>query len=81
MIDGNEIEKTCYTKNLGVIIDNNLSFQAHMDKLIPACRRQLMQLAKVQSVVPNETFTTIVESLVLAKLHYGVAVWGNAAHN
>lgn len=68
-------------KNLGVIIDQNLSFEQHVNKIISVCYYKLKSLYKFKNLLPSDTKWKIVNSLVLSHLNYCSSVYYNFLNN
>ena len=78
-IDGFPIKKTKATKFLGVVIDEQLSWQPH----ITALRRKLnyasATLNKIKDSIPKELHKDLYHTLFESHLTYCISVWGDAA--
>ena len=78
-INANEILRVTKTKFLGVIIDENLTWEAHikyLSKKLASCTGSLNRIT--QSLPQNlhkELYTTLFESYIA----YGISVWGNVS--
>ena len=76
-IDSNSIKQVEFTKSLGVYIDQNLTWNVHMEhisKKIPSC---IGILKRSRSFVPFETFQCIYNALVQSHFDYCSVLWGN----
>ena len=69
-IDNECIRFVDNAKNLGVWIDCNLSFSAHINKTVCSCFLTLKELSKIKQFLPSEYINTIVTTLILLKLDY-----------
>ena len=78
-IDSFPIKKTRATKFLGVVIDEDLSWQPH----ITALRRKLnyasATLNRIRDSVPEGLHKDLYHTLFESHLTYCISVWGNAA--
>ena len=78
-IDGFPITKTKATKFLGVIIDEDLSWQPH----IAALRRKLNYAAatlnRIRDCIPSNLHKDLYHTLFESHLTYCISVWGDAA--
>ena len=79
-IKGIFTENTCIrfvscAKNLGVWIDENLNFAAHIRKVVSSSFMVIRAIAKIKFFLPHEYLCTIVCSLVLSKLDYCNALY------
>ena len=52
---GNTIQTSRHARNLGVIFDESLSFQPHVDQTVRKCTGMLIALAHARHVVPMST--------------------------
>lgn len=64
-------------KNLGLLIDNRLSFEKHVNKKCSICYFKLKSLYKFKYVLPSDTKWNLVNSLVLSHLDYCSPVYYN----
>ena len=63
-------------RNLGVIFDKNLSFQPHIDKLVPKCTGMLLGLNHIKHVIPQNTVKYLITALVFSTIRYCMSVYG-----
>jgi len=73
---------TCLTpssevKNLGLIFDQHLSWDAHVRALSRRCCGILIALSHLRHYLPPETLPEIVTALVISHIRYCLAVYGN----
>ena len=64
-------------KNLGVIFDRHLSWDAHVRALSRRCCGILTALSHLRHFLPPETLPDIVTALVISHILYCLAVYGN----
>ena len=64
-------------EDLGITLDNHLSYDNHISKLVSSCMYKLFQINRVKDNFDKETLTTMITSLVINKLLYGSTVWSN----
>ena len=79
LIDDFPIKKTSQTKFLGVIIDENLSWEPH----ITALRRKLNQAAstlhRIRDSIPEHLHKSLYHTLFESHLVYCISVWGGCS--
>ena len=63
---------------LGVIIDNNLSWENHIDHVAIKISRTIGLICKLRHFLPRHILLTIYRSLVTPYLTYGLIAWGQA---
>ncbi|KAL5271717.1 hypothetical protein ACHWQZ_G000054 [Mnemiopsis leidyi] len=75
-INGQEIKKVSSTKFLGIIIDENLNWNAHRDHLVKKLRSTTGAISRITKSIPSEYYKDIYSSLFESHLGYGITVWG-----
>ena len=75
---GKEITPVSSAKDLGIILDNNLTYDQHIHQLTSSCMTKLCQINRVKNSFDKDTLRTIISTLVLRKLFYCSTVWSNA---
>ena len=65
-------------KNLGVIMDPNLSWEAHIDHIINRCFGILIGLMHIRHFIPLNVLPRVVDALVLSHVRYCAPVYGSA---
>ena len=74
-IDGTEIDFVNSFNYLGMILDNNLSWNPHTNMISHKIRKTIGILCKIKHFVPPFTLQTIYSSLIMPYLNYGLIVW------
>ena len=75
---GKEITPVSSTKDLGIILDNNLTYDQHIHQITSSsCKAKLCQIKRVKNSFDGNTLRTIISALVLSKLFYCSTVWSN----
>ena len=62
-------------KYLGVMLDNNLSWNAHVDHLQRKTNRVVTMLRRLRYTVPSCVIQNIYTAIVLPSMDYGDVVW------
>ncbi len=70
------INPSCQVKNLGMHIDNHMTFDAHISKRNHNVMGTLMYINRVRHDLDEPTRVVIIESLVMNILNYCNTVWG-----
>ena len=73
---GTVVPDSRVVKNLGVIMDNNLSFQSHVDHVTAKCTGILVGLMHAKHVIPKAALVTIVQALVTSVVRYCISLYG-----
>ena len=76
-IDNVQINRVEKTKFLGVVIDQNLSFQPHINHVKGKVSRGIGILYKCRLYVKEETMRTLYNSFIYPHFTYCIEVWGN----
>ena len=74
---GTVISDSGVVKNLGVMLDRQLSFEAHVNYMTKKCTGILIALSHARHVVPRKTLKFIVEALALSIVRYCLPVSGS----
>ncbi len=69
-IAGTPIRSSCTVKNLGVIFDSSLSFQAHINSVTKSAFFQLRRIAKLRRFISFKDAETIIHACVTSRLDY-----------
>jgi hypothetical protein len=67
-----------HTKFLGLIIDNTLSWNSHIDSLIRKMSSFCYALSQIKHSVPNETLKLIYCAHIHSIMSYGLIFWGTS---
>ena len=78
-LSGNEVEEVSETKFLGVTIDNQLSWVAHLKNLTKKLKCCSGQLNRISNLIPEELHKSIYHTLFESHLSYGITVWGGVS--
>ena len=65
-------------KYLGLFIDSNLTWKAHIDYISLKISRAVGIIARLRHFVPKHTLQRIYYALLHPYLNYGISVWGQA---
>ena len=76
---GRELIPEHTAKDLGVILDNNLTYDEHITKTVSSCMSCLGQINRTKHVFDKRTLLTIINALVFSKLFYCSNVWANTS--
>ena len=63
-------------RNLGVLLDTNLTFQCHVSKVVTKCTGMLIALNHAKHVIPHTTLKRLISALVFATMRYCMSVYG-----
>ena len=69
-VNGNVATPKEKVKNLGVVLDHNLSMSSHVTSLCQSMYFQLRRIASIRNFIPDDVAKTLVTSLILSKLDY-----------
>ena len=73
-----DLERVEYTKFLGVIIQENLSWKPHIDAVCNKVSKATAILAKLKHYLPKYVLSIIYNSLCISHMTYALSVWGAA---
>ena len=76
-INGQSIERVKEFNFLGIIIDENLTWGAHIQKTANKISRGLGIMSRLKRFLPPNILRLIYNSLILPHLQYGIMIWGS----
>lgn len=65
-------------KNLGIMFDENLTFQSHINSKLKVAYGRLKKLYGFKKFLPSRTKYLLCDSLILSLFNYGDVVYGNS---
>ena len=71
-----EITKTKSVKFLGLIIDDQMNWQEHIETCKSKISRSLYGIRPVKNILPKQELKTLYYSLIQSYLEYGIIIWG-----
>ena len=74
-INGKCVRFVSNAKNLGVILDNELSLEAHVKKVTASCFNTIRKIARIKNFLKQEHLKTLVSALVLSRIDYCNALY------
>ena len=80
LINNNIVDYINNTKFLGVIIDSNLNWAAHILYIKSKISKSIGILLKIRKFIPNNTMRNMYFTFIYPYLIYCIEVWGNAQH-
>ena len=78
-VGGETLQESPHVKNLGVIFDRHLSWDAHVSDVVQQCMGPLLGLRHLGHFLPRHVMSTIVQRLVISRVRYCIAVYGNGS--
>ena len=66
-------------KDLGVCMDQYLTYDLHVTKTVSSCMNQLVQIGRIKHLLDKKTLLLLINSFVFSKLFYCSSVWGNTS--
>ena len=74
VLNGEKIKKVQNFKFLGFIIDEHLSWKAHMLKILSKIQRNLSVIRKISHFLDKDTLIQLFHSLIASHIRYGIAL-------
>ena len=78
---GNYIKSFTNTKFLGLIIDDSLSWTAHIDQMMSKLNTACFVIGMIQAMMSQETLRMVYFAYVHSIMSYGIIFWGNQPHS
>ncbi|KAK6175738.1 hypothetical protein SNE40_014131 [Patella caerulea] len=79
-IEQSYINPSKYVKNLGVIMDTNLSMENHISFLCKTCHYHLRNIGSIRHFITSDAAATLVRCLILSRLDYCNSVLSGIAN-
>ena len=76
-LNDKSLERVEYTKFLGVLIDENLTWKKHIDCISKTLSRNIGIMNKLKHFIPERILYSLYCTFVLPYLNYGILIWGN----
>ena len=67
-------------KDLGVQVDETLSYDEHITNTVSGCIARLCQINRIKYIFDTEALLNIINTLVFSKLYYCFSVWSNTSN-
>ena len=77
-VNGQKIKHVDKIRFLGVIIDDKLSWEPHIEHLENKMLSTIVQIKRIRKIIPTSHYKTIYHSLFLSHITYGISCWGGA---
>jgi len=75
-IDGTEIDRVSEFNFLGLIINENLNWKLHTEKIANGISKTIGVLNRLKHLLPLNIKITLYNSLILSHINYCILVWG-----
>ena len=75
------IKQVRETKFLGVIIDDQLNWGAHIKSLNSKLKCEIGKLCRIRHVIPRKHYKDLYHTLFESHLRFGISVWGGVSNN
>ena len=79
MLNGKVIPRTNSFECLGVLIDEKLSWDLHVDKMCKKVGNSIAVMKRIKPFVPNSTLQTIYKAMIQPYFDYCSPLWGNCS--
>ena len=78
-INGSQLNRVNFTKSLGVLIDENLTWSNHINAISEKISSGIGSIKRISYCVPPATLHNVYHGLVQSHFDYCSVVWGNCA--
>lgn len=75
------IVNTREIKYLGVLVDQHLKWQEHVQYINRRLRKSIYKFFTLRNILNIKTLLMVYDSLIVSVLRYGISVWGSAYNN
>ena len=73
-----QIKKTSQIKFLGIILDENLTWNSHINDLCSKLKRLFHIFYNIRNFLNKDNIKTLYYALVYSRIKYGISVYGQA---
>jgi hypothetical protein len=77
LLDDTTLERVEYTKFLGILIDENLTWKNHINCISKTLSRNIGIMNKLKVYVPERILHSLYCTFILPYLNYGILIWGD----
>ena len=81
MFMGQTLQCSDTIRNLGVVMDQSLSFKHHIDRVVQKCTGILLGILGAKHALPPSVLPIIIDALVFSHVRYCIQVYGCANHS
>jgi len=78
---GNYIKSSSNTKFWGLIIDDSLSWKAHIDQMMCKLNIASFVIQTIQAIMSQETLRMVYFAYMHSTISYGLIIWGNQPYS
>ena len=78
-INNSKIKKTNCVRFLGVIIDENLNWDIHLEHLEQKLNSAIITIKRIKKFIPKEHYSKLYHTLFASHLTYGISAWGSCS--
>ena len=79
-IAGHKLKKVDKIKFLGVIIDDKLNWEAHIEYLKAKLNLSIIMIKRIKKFIPRPEFKKICDALFKSHMSYCISSWGGVSH-
>ena len=77
VLNNHNIKRETQTKPLGLIVDENLSWEAQFNRTMDKINSGIGALKRLKNALPQSQLSIVYYALVESQLRYGDVVWGS----
>ena len=75
-----EINRTSHIKFLGIILDENLTWNLHINEICNKLKRYFHIFYNIRHLLSKDNIKTIYYALIYSRIKYGISVYGQASN-
>ena len=76
---GKKINPVIVAKDLGLYLDQSLTYSDHVTKTASNCMHKLIEINRIKHLLDNKTSVLLMDSFIFSKLFYCSTVWSNTS--
>ena len=78
---GKEIRPIPVAKDLGVYIDQSLTYNDHIAKTVSNCLFKIVQICRIKHLLDRKSLILLMNNFVFSKMYYCSTVWANTSQS
>ena len=74
-INNHKVKKTNQARFLGIIIDENMNWEGHLENLEQKLNSAIITIKRIKKFIPQDHYKKLYHTLFVSHLTYGISSW------
>ena len=79
LLNGQKIKKTDKARFLGIVIDENLNWDMHLEHIEQKLNSCIITIKRIKKFIPKDHYKKLYHTLFESHLTYGITAWGSCS--